>query len=86
LEQEFSSDERSPFVATPRGSVIAVTVTIRENHTRGLGPADGTTRDAYLGAEWQYAIADDSRQVRGVWLLTDQVDEADVPVLVLFSS
>ncbi len=37
-----SSVERPAFVATPRGSVIAVAIAVRTNRTRGSGPAGGT--------------------------------------------
>ena len=30
----------------------------------------------------QYVIGDDGRMVRGVWLMTDQDEEADVPIVV----
>ena len=43
---------------------------------------DGITRDVYLDAEGQYVHGDDVRMVRDVWLVTDQEDEADVPVVV----
>ncbi len=43
---------------------------------------DGTTRDVFEDADGQYVLGDDGRKVRGVLLLTDQDDEADVPVIV----
>ena len=44
---------------------------------------DGVTRDVYLDATGQYVLGDDDRQIRGVWLLTDQEDGADVPLFVV---
>ena len=43
---------------------------------------DGVTRDVYLDATGQYVLGDDGRQVRGVWLLIDQEEEADAPLIV----
>ena len=44
--------------------------------------SDGITRDVYLDATGQYVLGDDGRIVRGVWLMTDQEDVSDVPVVV----
>jgi len=45
--------------------------------------SDGVERDVYLDADGQYVIGDDGRHMHGVWLPTDQDDEADVPVIVV---
>jgi hypothetical protein len=44
---------------------------------------DGNDRDVFLDADGQYVLGDDGRKVRGVWLLTDQEEAADVPLVVM---
>ena len=44
--------------------------------------SDGVTRDVFADATGQYVLGDDGRMVRGVWLVTDQEDEADAPLVV----
>ena len=43
---------------------------------------DGITRGVFADATGQYVLGDDRRMVRGVWLVTDQDEKTDVPVLV----
>ena len=43
---------------------------------------DGITRDMFADADGQYVFGDDGRIVRDVWPVTDQEDEADVPIVV----
>ena len=42
----------------------------------------GVTRGIFADATGQYVIGDDGRMVRGVWLVTDQDEESDVPLVV----
>ena len=42
----------------------------------------GKPRDVYEDATGQYVLGDDGRVVRGVWLVTDQEDDSDVPVVM----
>ena len=44
---------------------------------------DGVTRNVSFDATRQYVFSDDDCNVRGVWLLTDQNEEVDVPMTVL---
>ena len=43
---------------------------------------DGSTRDVFADADGQFVLGDDGEKVRGVWLLTDQDEGADVPAVV----
>ena len=40
----------------------------------------------FADADGQFVLGDDGEKVRGVWLLTDQEDVVDVPLMVYASS